>query len=440
MKHLKFFFLLLIIFIGASCAKDQWFDTQNRLPDKVNSEKLISPKIKIAVVSDIHYLDPSLMPDDYINNPYFQTKMSFDRKLIELSDPILREVISGLLMEKPDILLIPGDLSCEGELVSHETVKDLLQQLENEGIKVYVIPGNNDINNPDAVTFKTLPPAPVTNIDPGEFAFIYGNFGYNEALYRDEGNSLSYICQPCTGLWILGIDANKYSGSGVSGAINPATLEWIQDKMVEANENNITVLAMMHYGIIEHYSGQKRLEPLIENSGANAISLMNAGLRLIFTGHYHANDIVDFTNNGKTLTDIETGSLVTPPSSYRIMTLDDNFIKIDTRRVSAIDADLPGGMDFLTYSDVTITNRLNSLFTYFLRGKFGIPKTDAISLAPYFTDAFKACFAGDEKISPAGTNSIDALEQSPYPLLADILNSVWTDMPPADNKIHIKLK
>ncbi len=77
---------------------------------------------------------------------------------------------------------------------------------------------------------------------------------------------------------------------------------------------------------------------------------MNAGIRLIFTGHYHANDIVDFTNEGKTLTDIETGSLVTPPSPYRIMTLDDNFINIDTRRVTGIDMELPGGMDFLTYS------------------------------------------------------------------------------------------
>jgi len=48
---------------------------------------------------------------------------------------------------------------------------------------------------------------------------------------------------------------------------------------------------------------------------------MKAGIRLIFTGHYHANDIVEFTNDGKTLYDIQTGSLVTPPYSYRIMTL-----------------------------------------------------------------------------------------------------------------------
>ena len=156
---------------------------------------------------------------------------------------------------------------------------------------------------------KLTPPTRFQVLQRRNFKSIYGNFGYNEALYRDEA-SLSYICQPYNGLWILGIDGlNRSSPNKISGAINPLTLAWIQEKMVEANENNITVLPMMHYGIIEHYSGQKYLELLISDSKDNAIALMNAGIRLIFTGHYHANDIADFSNEGKTLTDIQTGSL-----------------------------------------------------------------------------------------------------------------------------------
>ena len=59
--------------------------------------------------------------------------VSHDRKIFELSDPIFRKVVSDLIDEKPDILLITGDLAMEGELVSHETVKGLLQQLEKRG-------------------------------------------------------------------------------------------------------------------------------------------------------------------------------------------------------------------------------------------------------------------------------------------------------------------
>jgi len=439
MKKLNLIMSSLIL-IASSCSKDQW--NVPRTPDSGNASEfnIISPQIRIAVISDIHYLDQSLMPDDYVNNPYFQGTMAYDRKLIELSDPIFRQAIKEIISEKPDILLITGDLTKDGELASHEKVKEFLQKIENEGIKVYVIPGNNDINNTDAVTYKTLPPSPVTTTDPDGFESLYGNFGFNEAIYRDD-NSLSYICKPCKGVWILGIDANYYSPDGVSGQIDPSTIEWIQENMAEAVEDNITVLAMMHYGIIDHYSVQSMLEPLVEDPENLAAALMNAGIKVIFTGHYHANDIVEFTYDGKTLTDVETGSLVTPLSPYRIMTLDDNFLNIDSRQITHIDAELPDGMDFLTYSDVTITNRLNSLFTYILRSpKFGMPKEDAILYAPMVTSAFKAYFAGDEKLDPTESGLIYELSQGPYASLAYILNSVWNDLPPKDNKTHIKLK
>ncbi|MBG0858401.1 MAG: metallophosphoesterase [Bacteroidales bacterium] len=435
------YFLLVMIFLCASCAKDQWNDPPGLLPGNNSPFNRISPQIKIAVVSDIHYMDPSIAPDDPENNQYWQDYVSHDRKIFELSDPIFRKVVSELMVEKPDILLIPGDLAKEGELLCHETVKGLLEQLENEGIQVYVVPGNNDIGNPDAKDYKTDPPSAIPGITEEDFATIFEDFGFNEALYRDE-NSLSYICQPHEKLWILGIDGVKRSASGVSGAINPATLVWIQEKMIEAREKNIEVLAMMHYGIAEHYTGQKNLEPLIKSSKDNAIALMNAGVRLIFTGHYHANDIVYFTNEGDTLSDIQTGSLVTPPYSYRMMKLDDNFIKIDTRRVTGIDIELPGGKDFVTWSDELITNRLNGFFTYYgayVQKIYQIPAEDYPITVPYIIKAYKAYFAGDETISLEEMEKITDLGQS-VPSVLPLLDSFWSDLLPGDNKIHIMLK
>src|SRR5690606_20902006 len=110
----------LLILICASCAKDQWDDPPPVGPGNNNSPyNLISPQIKIAVVSDIHYLDPALMPDDYVTNEDFQNMMAGDRKLIELSDPIFRKAIEEIIDESPDILMIPGDLSFNGEYSSH---------------------------------------------------------------------------------------------------------------------------------------------------------------------------------------------------------------------------------------------------------------------------------------------------------------------------------
>jgi 3',5'-cyclic AMP phosphodiesterase CpdA len=178
----------LLIFIVASCTKDQ--------------DSLADKSIKIAVVPDIHYTHPSLLPDDIEDSPSLMTYLGLYRKLLEISDPIFRKVLSELIAEKPDILLVPGDLTKDGELIGQEVVEDLLQDLENKGIKVFVVPGNNDILNPDAFSFTTEPPVPVNSITPEQFAEIYGNFGYGEARYRDN-NSLSYICEPYTNLWIL---------------------------------------------------------------------------------------------------------------------------------------------------------------------------------------------------------------------------------------------
>ena len=80
---------------------------------------------------------------------------------------------------------------------------------------------------------------------------------------------------------------------------------------------------MMHHGILEHYTGQNQLDPgyVIDDYETVAHDFTEAGLNIMFTGHYHANDIVSRTDGDKILYDIETGSMVTAPIPYRIITL-----------------------------------------------------------------------------------------------------------------------
>ncbi len=440
MKKLNLCFIVSLLFL-TFCSKDPMLRCPEFPADNQGHYNAISPPFRIAVVSDIHYMDPLILPLNIENNTEFQSEVMKDRKIPELSDPVFRRVVSDLIDERPDILLITGDLAREGELVCHQAVKGFLRRLESRGIKVFVIPGNNDINNPEAKTFRTVPASPLPGVTPDEFVRLYREFGYDEALYRDD-NSLSYICQPFKGIWILGIDAIHYSDKGVSGVIDPGTMSWITEKLAEANEKNITVLAMMHYGILEHYSGQNNLEPLVKDHKELADALMNSGVRLIFTGHYHATDIVDFTNNGKTLTDIETGSLVTPPMSYRIMKLDDHFANIETRRIMDIDMRMPFRMNFLRYCDVTINARLNGFFTYALRYMFMVPKEEAVLAAPYCTAAFKDYIAGDEQLTASDIADIESISTRvpSFPLLESCLYSWQTDLPPGDNRVHLKLK
>jgi len=68
------------------------------------------------------------------------------------------------------------------------------------------------------------------------------------------------------------------------------------------------VLAMMHHGVMEHYRGQNALDPgyTIDFPAVDAAVLSEAGIKVVFTGHYHANDISELTFNGKTFYGFET--------------------------------------------------------------------------------------------------------------------------------------
>jgi predicted phosphodiesterase len=427
--------MMPVIIMTASCRKEHPFD---KGPFPVNNNKL-----KIAVVSDIHYMDPSLLKNNASAGAAFQAYLDADPKLIEFSDPIFRTVIKQLISEKPDILLVPGDLTKDGESVSHHTMAVLLKQLTDAHIKVYVVPGNHDVNNPEAATYDGDKATPAPTISASEFSSIYAPYGYNNAIARDP-NSLSYVNQLYPGLWLLALDDCEYEDNKdiaiVAGRIKPETMKWALTWIEEANRKHITVFGMMHHNMIEHYAGQTQLDPgyVTDNWESLSDQFINAGLSVMFTGHYHANDITKRTTGGRELYDIETGSLVTAPIPYRIITMNGNELNINTKYVTNISAKLPGGVDLPSYSNQFLSEHLDGYFSYMLSNPpYSLPD-DLVSYgAPLFRNAIMAHFAGDEKISPKEQAADDVLGQI-SPQIGGALSSLWTDLNPEDNHFQLK--
>ncbi|HML83703.1 MAG TPA: metallophosphoesterase, partial [Bacteroidales bacterium] len=144
MKRIKLNFflpvLLILLTALASCSDDE--NNENPTTSSLNA--------KIMVISDLHIMDPSLLEADGVA---FQTYLAYDRKMLRESVVISEAMIENVIAKKPNILLVAGDLTKDGEKVSHEKVASLLQKVKDAGIKVYVICGNHDINNPYAVSF-----------------------------------------------------------------------------------------------------------------------------------------------------------------------------------------------------------------------------------------------------------------------------------------------
>lgn len=292
--------------------------------------------LKIGVMSDTHYFSKSL----YGNCEDFTTAMNSDRKMLKESDAILTGTLNQMIKDEPDVVMISGDLTKDGEQVNHEAVAQKLseakEKLAKKGVdtKFFVINGNHDINNPHGKDFssKTAQDADRTTVE--EFKKIYKEFGYdkNTVQYNPDSNrggSLSYVTQLAEGYTLIAVDTGKYSSDQTSskqdlqetgGVISPKLLDWVTEQAEKAKAKGDTVMVVQHHGVIPHFEQEQTLmaDYLVDNWEEVREAYADAGVSYVFTGHMHANDIASYTSKkGNTLYDIETGSLVTYPSLFR---------------------------------------------------------------------------------------------------------------------------
>jgi predicted MPP superfamily phosphohydrolase len=293
---------------------------------------------KIAVITDIHFLDKQLAEEGDALSAYEQAT---GRNITDLH-AVLDAVLDDLHRESPDLLLVTGDITNHGEKQSHLGFIEKLRPLQNRGTRILVIPGNHDINIPDAKAYRGGKAVPAESVSKEEFAELYASFGYSDALNRD-GASLSYLAGINESAWLLCFDTNRYAEhtttSVTGGRILPETMRWALDILDEAKEKGITVLGMMHHGLVEHMPYQAAFFPqyLIDDWEKNAGILADAGLKVVFTGHFHANDITAHTSSaGNVLYDVETASLAQYPFAYRIMELSGEGLSVDTRFVESV--------------------------------------------------------------------------------------------------------
>ncbi len=405
--------------------------------------------VRFAILSDLHLYDMRLG----VGGTAWEAYLAQDPKLLVESDAILDSVVEGVLQAHVKFVIVTGDMTKDGELRDHVFAVQHLAKLEQHGIPVFVVPGNHDINNPDAVRYVGDTTQPVPGTTPELFRAIYQRFGYGGRAVDRDTNSLSYVVEPVRGLWLLAVDTCKYDESKqlgypvVSGRIRPETMVWIQGVMQRAHAQGKQVIAFMHHGVNQHFFGEAQLfsDYLLDDWVNVSFALAQTGLKVVFTGHYHSQDssyLVDADRNPLSpLVDVETGSLVTYPCAYRVATLDSqNMLHVESRRVTSINFDT-GGVPFQEYASNVIYGATVPIVTGSLTNMFPIPYDQAAAVAPYVAQGLIANYAGDENPSPETLTLIDQWLGSPEPLhtLGLFLLGFWTDLPPADNELFLSI-
>lgn len=282
-----------------------------RLPELGTETLTVNPEIVIA--SDIHYLAKELTD---FGNAFQRMAEDEDGKMVsyvwEITDAFLEEVIE----RRPQVLILSGDLTLNGERVSHEMLAQQLQRVEDAGIPVAVIPGNHDINNPNASSYKGNERIPAETTSPEQFAKIYEDFGYGEAISRDPA-SLSYTCQLTDGTWLLMLDSCQYEeGAMVGGMIRMETYQWIDEVMEDAWNENRQVIAVSHHNLFDE-SRIYEEDCTIEHAEELEQKLDEWEIGLILSGHLHVQHYK--TSQRYAIDEIVTSSLSIAPCQYGVL-------------------------------------------------------------------------------------------------------------------------
>lgn len=327
----------------------------------------MAPNFRFAVVSDLHIALPHTVWD---HPSRFH--------LVEVSIPALESVLEHLTQLDLDFLLLPGDLTQHGEPENHHWLQSRLAQLP---FPCYVIPGNHDV--------------PVIEADSQSIAFAdfpsyYRKFGYGE------GDKLYYRCEILPGVQLVALNSNSFNRSGQQiGRVDEEQLRWLESTLAGMGDD--LVLLMVHHNIIEHIPNQARHPMANRYMLENAPDVLNIarryGVKLIFTGHLHVQDIAQ--QDG--IYDITTGSLVSYPHPYRVMEYrQDDFgrewLQVQSHRVESV----PDFPHLQSFSRKWMGDRSFPFLVKLLTlSPLGLPKEQAEQLAPSLREFWSTIADGD---------------------------------------------
>ena len=187
--------------------REDW-ETIAAFPEKTDRTQIEEEKdgVKLIVATDIHYLASELTDK---GTGFIHSMEYGDGKITNYIWEITDAFVAEVLDERPDGVILSGDLSYNGEKASHLELAEKLGRIKDAGIPVLVIPGNHDINNNSAARIEEEQRLPAEKTSPEDFETIYRAFGYEDAVSRDP-NSLSYMYQINDSTRILMLDKCNY--------------------------------------------------------------------------------------------------------------------------------------------------------------------------------------------------------------------------------------
>lgn len=312
------------------------------------------------LVTDTHYFEPSLGASGKAYDEYMKREQYFMAESSDIAKAVFADIASD---KETEYVIIPGDLSKNGEIESHRSFVKELYKLRDAGKKIYVITAGHDYNETSRA-FVNDERIDVEGTEFSQLSELYKDFGYSQALAVDE-KTLSYIAEITEGVRLLAINCD---GEGSpKGAVDERLTEWMKIQLDEANKAGCEVIAICHYPIIPPVPVFDLVgDAKLKNWRDTASFLADNGVKLALTGHMHIQSINKFTTEkGNALVDICTSCLTGSPAKYRKISYTNEKIDVKSIDVPEFRKDT-NGIPLKEFFDAqfrySIINRINGIF------------------------------------------------------------------------------
>ena len=274
--------------------------------------KVRAGPIHIITATDLHYLSPRLNDKGFAIQ---EVSKLGDGKNLPYSAEIVEAFIDQVIQDKPDALILTGDLTFNGEAASHEDLVKLLAKVQEHQIPVAVLPGNHDIAIPDTFAFAGNKAIKTQSISYDRFKELYNSFGYAQARLKDR-DSFSYILEVSEDYWVAMIDVNTENSLG---RISKKTMTWLESALQQAQLLGKSIISATHQNIRIHNEFFNVGFMVANNLELKAL-LDKYGVRYNMTGHIH---IQHLTLDEKSVNESATGALSVSPHNFAHVRIDE---------------------------------------------------------------------------------------------------------------------
>lgn len=413
--------------------------------------------ITVWVASDIHFYSKERVGNMKDNELYDDSDAFYNAtiqgQMSDISESIIRQFLDEFIASDCDTLLLPGDIT-QGFRDDHIRLSDIFRNTiataeeQGKSKRIYVIDGNHDIDDDNTEKLTSAE----------EFKSIYSEFGYDNALAVDS-NSCSYTADLGGGFRLLAIDSCVYGED--DGNVSGSKMDWVIAQTEKAKIDGVQLVTMMHHSVVPHFS----VQPMDDDYETVLNTLADNGINTVLTGHIHANDVSSAkSENGNVIYDIMTGSLITSPDAYRVITYSADSVDVTTHYISKVKPEyLPEGMstvmkqlivdDFTAYAEKFFSEGMTRWLYKYIGSPHKIAKMLKVSSDSSVykaLDYFMSCFGDalrlplyNDETTPGKYDSIEelaalygyTLPKSEYKLPGDVVGKVMNSWYAGDENI-----